>query len=233
MTSQRAGASRVELCASMPEGGTTPSGGLISVVRKALEIGIFVMIRPRGGDFLYNESELQTMQYDIDMAKNLGADGIVLGILNKNGQVNKTQVAKFVAQAYPLEVTFHRAIDCAVNYDEALEAIIDTGCKRILTSGQANTAFEGINNLEKIVKQAKNRIEIMAGSGVNAINAASLLKIGVDSLHLSAKAIRNSEMIFRNDKIKMGGFGEMSEFEIAFADEQKIRDVKNVMEMFD
>ena len=232
LTAQEAKAHRIELCGGMPEGGTTPSAGLLMAARKTLHIPIYVMIRPRGGDFLYNQSEIQTMQYDIGMAKNLGADGIVLGMLDKNGNVDKALTARLVAQAYPLKVTFHRAFDRTVDVSQAIEAIIECGCERILTSGQANTADLGLATLASICQQAQGRIEIMAGSGVNAQNATIMLKTGVDALHFSAKKTLPSGMIYRGGQISMGSNSAIPEFETVEADQEKIEAMLAVMQAY-
>jgi copper homeostasis protein len=227
IAAEQGGAKRIELCASIYEGGTTPSAGLIKLVKQRVSIEIHAMIRPRGGDFCYSDDEILVMQEDIRMAKELGCEGIVLGILQKDGRVNIAQTKALVALAKPMQVTFHRAIDMTPDYLEALEIIIKTGCHRILTSGQKNTALEGIENIKKLVKQANGRIEIMAGSGVNADNTQMLIHTGVDALHFTGKATRDSEMIYRKEGIAMGGLSEVPEYGIVYADVEKIRAVVN------
>ena len=223
------GAKRIELCASIYEGGTTPSAGLIKLAKQKTSIEIHAMIRPRGGDFCYSEDEILVMQEDIRIAKVLGCDGIVLGILQKDGKVNVAQTKVMVDLAKPMPVTFHRAIDMTSDYEEALENIIQAGCHRILTSGQRNTAMEGIEAIKNLVKQAKGRIEIMAGSGVNAQNTCSLIHTGVDALHLTGKTSRDSEMVYRKEGIVMGGLSEVPEYEIVYSDVEKIRVVVNCL----
>jgi copper homeostasis protein len=227
MAAEKGGANRIELCSSMYEGGTTPSAGLIQMAKQRVNLEIHAMIRPRGGDFCYSGEEISVMQADICMAKALGCAGIVLGILQSNGQVNIAHTKALVALAKPMQVTFHRAIDMTPDYSKALEDIIETGCDRILTSGQKNTAMEGIENIKTLVKRANDRIEIMAGSGVNTDNALTLLQSGVQALHLTGKANRNSEMIFRKEGIAMGGLSEVPEYEIVYSDYEKIRAVVN------
>ncbi len=219
------GAKRVELCAAMYEGGTTPSAGLISLAKQRTSIEIHSMIRPRGGDFCYTNDEIDVMKADIQVAKSLGCDGIVLGILQKDGRVNIIQTKALVELAKPLQVTFHRAIDMTQDYFEALEDIIEAGCHRILTSGQKNTAMEGIKNLVELVKRADGRIQIMAGSGVNANNAQILASTGVNALHLTGKANRDSSMIYRKEGIAMGGLSEVPEYDIVYSDAEKIQAV--------
>lgn len=227
MAAELGGAVRIELCTSLYEGGTTPSAGLIKLAKQKISIEIHVMIRPRGGDFCYSDDEILVMQEDIRMAKSLGCEGIVLGILQKDGKVNIIQTKAMVNLAKPMQVTFHRAIDMTPDYEEALENIIETGCNRILTSGQRNTALEGIEALKILVNQARERIEIMAGSGINADNAPLLLRTGVNALHLTAKALRPSEMIYRKAGIAMGGLSEVPEYEIVYTDVEKVRAVVN------
>ena len=229
LAAEKGGANRIELCGSMYEGGTTPSAGLIQVAKQQVSIEIHAMIRPRGGDFCYSENEISVMQADIRMAKQMECEGIVLGILQPNGRVNISQTKGLVNLAKPMQVTFHRAFDMTTDYSEALEDIIETGCDRILTSGQKNTAMEGIEAIEKLVKQANNRIEIMAGSGVNASNVQTLIHTGVNALHLTGKSIRDSEMIYRKEGITMGGLSEVPEYEIVYSDFKKIRAVVEVV----
>lgn len=224
LTAQRAGAGRVELCGGMAEGGTTPSAGLIQLARQHLHIPLFVMIRPRGGDFLYTDAEFAVMQADINAARSLGADGVVLGILNADGTVDEARTRQLVEQAHPLPVTFHRAFDMTHDATEALDAVIRTGAVRILTSGQQPTAEAGIPLLSKLVKQAAGRIEIMAGAGVNAKNAARLWVTGVDALHTSGSIRHESGMQFRQPAVSMAS-ATPSEYEQIEADESKIRGV--------
>lgn len=229
IAAQKSGAKRIELCASLYEGGTTPSAGLIQVAKQRVNIEIHAMIRPRGGDFCYSDDEISVMQTDIRMAKAFGCEGVVLGILQKDGRINIEQTRAMVDLAKPMQVTFHRAIDMTPDYAEALENIIETGCDRILTSGQKNTASEGIETIKNLVKQAKGRIEIMAGSGVNANNALTLIHTGIGALHLTGKASRDSEMVYRKAGIAMGGLSEVPEYEIVYADVEKIRAVMNIL----
>ncbi len=228
ITAQHAGATRVELCGGILEGGTTPSSGLINLVKEQVNIDVFVMIRPRGGDFLYSESEYLLMQAEILNAKKIGVKGIVLGLLKENGEVDFEKTNMLVELAYPMKVTFHRAIDMTPNPIEAMEKIIEAGCIRILTSGQKNKAMEGIEIIGMLVEKANSRIEIMAGSGVNDQNARFFIKKGVDALHLTGKSIRNSEMKYRKSDISMSSNSEISEYDIAFTDMNKIKAVVEI-----
>lgn len=227
---KEAGADRVELCTAMYDGGTTPSAALIRMARRITEgMELFVMIRPRGGDFLYSEEEYFQMQEEIRFVKETGADGVVLGILQADGRVDGGRTARLVELAAPMKVTFHRAFDMTCDHREALEEVIKSGCYRILTSGMRNTAQEGADILRELVGQAQGRIQIMAGSGVNAFNARLLRDTGVDALHMSGKSVRDSAMTFRNPQVFMGGVPGIPEYEIAFSDKRKIREVADII----
>lgn len=224
------GADRVELCGAMYEGGTTPSAGMIRMARQLTEgMQLYVMIRPRGGDFLYSGLEYAQMEEEIRYAAQEGADGVVIGLLNADGSVDRQRTAALVGLAAPMKVTFHRAFDMSLHPEEALKTVIECGCHRILTSGTYNTALEGKGKLEAFVKQADGRIEIMAGSGVNAGNARELALTGVNALHMSAKSARDSSMVYRNSRISMGGISGIPEYDIAYSDVRKIRAVAEIL----
>ena len=205
LNARQAGAARVELCGGLGEGGTTPSAGLVEVVREKVQIDLYVMIRPRGGDFVYEESEMEIMRRDIDVAKKLGANGVVLGVLLPSGEVDVPRTRALVQHARPLGVNFHRAFDLTPDPLAALEAVIEAGCERILTSGQKTTAPQGTLLLSKLAKQANGRIEIMAGGGVSAENALALAATGVGALHLTGKAFRPGRQIHFPAEISMAG----------------------------
>ncbi len=224
LTAQRAGADRVELCGGLAEGGTTPSAGLIKLVRQHLTIPFTVMIRPRGGDFLYADTELAVMRADIETAKTLGADGIVLGALNADGTVDEITTRALVDFARPLPVTFHRAFDLTLTSHEALEAVIRTGCAWLLTSGQQPTAEAGLLVLRDLVGQANGRIEIMAGAGITPANAALFAEAGLPAIHLTGKHVFDSPMIFRRSELGMGSAAP-GEYERIEADEETLRAV--------
>ena len=225
-------ANRVELCGGLYEGGTTPSYGFIELARKHLSIELYVMIRPRGGDFCYSKTEFEVMKRDILAAKRLKADGVVLGTLLSNGQIDVARTRELVELAKPLKTTFHRAFDRAVEPFAALEAIIETGAVRLLTSGQKSTVIEGKDLLKKLVEQANGRIEIMAGSGVNAQNALEIAQTGVQALHLTAKSTRKGQMEFSNDTLNMASVAAINEDEIVFSDIDKIVAVKKNIASF-
>ena len=224
LTAQAAGAHRIELCGGRPEGGTTPSAGLIQLARQHLSIPLYVMIRPRGGDFLYTDAELTVMAADIKIAKKMGANGVVLGLLQDDGTVDVDRTTKLVALAHPLPVTFHRAFDMSRDPLEALEAVIRTGAVRILTSGQQPAAEAGLPVLRQLVQQANRRIEIMAGAGVNGTNATLLIEAGVDAVHLSGSARQDSPMIYRQPAVSMAS-SVPGEYELIEADKEVIRAV--------
>lgn len=222
---QEAGADRVELCAAMYDGGTTPSAGTIRLARKMLDIQLYVMIRPRGGDFLYSEEEFIQMKEDLLFAKSCGVDGVVIGLLKPDGSVDIERTKELVELAMPLKVTFHRAFDMTGDCRRALEDIIAAGCCRVLTSGQRNTAMEGQGVLEELAVLAAGRIQVMAGSGVSVANAMELVATGVDALHMSGKNTRDSGMQYLNPQVFMGGVPGIPEYEIVYSDCEKIREV--------
>ena len=191
------GADRIELCAALSEGGITPSFGLIQQCRNAFDIPIFPIIRPRSGDFFYTEEEFDICKSDALLCKQLGCDGVVIGFLNKDGTVNAGWTAQIVEAVYPLEVTFHRAFDRCIRPFDALEAIINAGCQRILTSGQQPTAIEGAALIKELVAAADERIIIMPGSGVRIENIKALAaQTGAVEFHASLRSQLNSPMQF-------------------------------------
>ena len=203
---QKGGAYRVELCAGIPEGGTTPSYGEIVVARKLLNIKLNVIIRPRGGDFLYSDVEHQTMLQDIEIAKKLGVDGVVFGCLKADGEIDMDRNKELVEAAKGMNVTFHRAFDMCKDPFESLEQIISLGFDTILTSGQQPTAIEGVSLLKQLVEKANNRIIIMPGSGINENNIATIAQqTGASEFHFSARESVESTMQYRNPALKMGG----------------------------
>lgn len=230
LTAARCGVSRVELCASPWEGGTTPSAAAIRRARRVPGLGLQVMIRPRGGDFCYSDEETEQMAEDIRFACAAGADGVVLGVLTPDGEVDRERLQWLVAEAEGREVTFHRAFDMTRDPLEALEAVVACGCRRILTSGGCNKAVEGIDMLRRLVEASAGRVEIMAGSGVDASNARLLAATGVDALHFSARGWRESRMRFRNPRVSMGGVEGVPEYAVACADETKIRQILRELE---
>lgn len=167
---------RIELCDNYFEGGTTPSYGFIVFSRKIIRQELYIIIRPRGGNFIFSDEEFAIMKTDIKVAKNLGCDGIVTGILSSDQTVNKQRMSLVVELAYPMGVTFHRAFDRVTDHAAALEDIIDTGCERILTSGLQSTALEGAALIRNLIEQSSERIIIMPGAGIRSSNFVSVIK---------------------------------------------------------
>lgn len=202
IAAQEAGAHRIELCDNPSEGGTTPSDGFIKGARKKLSIELYVMIRPRGGDFMYSDDEFEIMKTDIEMCRQHGCDGVVIGLLKKDGTIDKKRCSELISLAYPLGVTFHRAFDRAKDPFRALEDVIETGCERILTSGQRPKAVDGAQIIKELITQAEDRIVIMPGSGVDARNIISLAEnTGAREFHSSASFYSESKMDYVNSSM--------------------------------
>ena len=207
LAAQEGGAIRVELCDNLHEGGTTPSAGQILMARKLLDIQLYVLIRPRSGDFLYDDVEFETMLADIKFCGEAGCDGIVTGLLRPDGTVDVDRNAQLVAaaRASGMELTFHRAFDMCVNQYEAMEHIIELGFERILTSGGKSTAMEGASNIAHLVEKANGNIIIMPGGGIDEHNVADLVHFTlVKEIHASARINVSSKMAYQNDHIIMG-----------------------------
>ena len=221
----RLGVNRVELCASPAEGGVTPSLATIEQVVAIDNLDLSVMIRPRGGDFLYSDEEFSTMLRDIEHARTAGATGVVFGILTADGKVDVERTRQLVEASKGMETTFHRAVDMTEDYEAAVEAVIEAGCDRILTSGGYDKAIDGIDNVRRAVEIARGRIEIMAGSGVVAANAEALKNVGVDALHFSAKKMVVGGMQYRNPRISMGGSAAVDEFSLRVVDEEEVTQI--------
>ena len=203
---REAGAERVELCGNLLEGGTTPSLGTILVARKLADIKLHVMIRPRGGDFLYDEDELATMEADIASAKSAGVDGVVFGVLARDGRVDRDTTERLIARARPVSVTFHRAFDMTPEPLIALETLIELGVDRILTSGQEPTAYEGAERIAELVKASVDRVIVMPGGGIGPRNVARIATItGASEIHFAARVPQASAMRFRRADMYMGG----------------------------
>lgn len=203
---QRAGANRIELCDNATDGGTTASYGFIKAARKILQIELFPIIRPRGGDFFYSEQEFQIMKTDVEICKQLGCEGIVTGILTKDAEVDKKRCRALVELAYPLQVTFHRAFDRTIDPFNALEDIIEIGCERILTSGQKADATHGAELIKHLIEKAGDRIIIMPGSGVKAENILQMAKTtGAVEFHSSARIQLENKISVDEDEVKSMG----------------------------
>jgi copper homeostasis protein len=200
---QTAGAQRIELCDNSGEGGTTASYGFIKAAREKLQIQLYPIIRPRGGDFLYSDDEFEIIKADIKICKDLGCDGVVIGMLHKDATIDKIRCSQLINLAYPMGVTFHRAFDRVVDIEQALEDVIEVGCERILTSGLYPTAMEGLGNIKKLITQANERIIIMPGSGVRASNIIEIaLQTSAVEFHSSARKMTSTSMETFNDTMK-------------------------------
>lgn len=229
---QNAGADRVELCNNLYEGGTTPGYGTIISTRNNLSIGVNVIIRPRGGDFLYTDPEYDIMRRDIDICGESGVDGIELGILRSGGAIDLERTAKLIEYANPMSVTFHRAFDMCSDPVQGLEDVIASGATRLLTSGQKNKAQEGAELISQLISQAEDRIIIMPGGGINESNIALIARLtGAAEFHLTGRKVIESDMIFRRQDISMGGAADIPEFSRKVADSEKIKSIINILKM--
>lgn len=224
IAAQTGGAQRVELCDNLLEGGTTPSAGTIAVARQHLTIGLNVIIRPRGGDFCYSDVEFAVMQHDVAQAKQLGADGVVIGLLNPDGTVDKARTAKLIEIARPLSVTFHRAFDMTNDPYQALEDLISLGLNRVLTSGQEDSVLEGLDLITALVQQAGDRIIVMPGGGIHERNLKKIVtQSGVLEVHMTARREIESRMTYRNPNPYMGGALRPPEFSRLETDAARVR----------
>lgn len=227
---QKGGADRIELCDNLYEGGTTPSAGMIEIARKYLDLKIQVIIRPRGGDFLYSDLEFEIMKRDIEIAKELNADGVVIGILNSDATIDVLRSRELTELARPLSVTFHRAFDMTPDPFKALADVIETGADRLLTSGQLNEAPHGAKLIAELVKLAGNKIIIMPGAGINQDNIHDMINItGSSEYHLTGSVGKDSKMQYRNPMVFMGGLPEIPEYERMVTSEKIIKSVVKVL----
>ncbi|WP_165310456.1 copper homeostasis protein CutC [Vibrio ziniensis] len=225
------GANRIELCSSLALGGLTPSFGMMKQAAKLSTIPVYAMIRPRQGDFLYDEDDVESMLYDIDAAAEAGLQGIVFGILTAEGSIDMNKCARIVnhAKLNGLGVTFHRAIDQCHNHHQALENIIELGCERVLTSGLASNALAGVDVIAEMVQLAKGRVSIMAGAGVSSENVEAIVtQTLVKEVHLSGKSTRTSHMKLKANAAKMGN-QNLDDFIVPVTDPEAIRKVANII----
>ena len=223
VAAQKGGAHRIELCSGLVEGGTTPSSGLLSMVRSKVSIPIIAMIRPRGGDFCYGREDFEAMERDVETAKGLGADGVVFGILQEDGQVDLERTRRLVEQARPLKVTFHRAFDMSRDLRESLEAMVAAGVDRVLTSGGEQRVEDGASQVRELRNLAAGRIAIMAGGGITESNAHRVIAAtGVCELHARAAIPLASPMRHHNEKISMGAI-KGREYQRVVVTEEKVR----------
>lgn len=241
VNAQRGGADRVELCAGLPEGGTTPSAGMIAAVRKQISIGLQVMIRPRGGDFCFSDEEFGIMQRDILIAKQLGAGGVVFGLLTLEGRIDRPRMQQLIALARPLQVTCHRAFDMASDLASALQCLISLGVDRVLTSGGQRSAIDAMPTLKQLVQQAADspgaanpgmepHISVMACGEISISNVKAVVKYtGVSSVHAGLSESQPSAMRFRNSRITMGSLPG-SEYQRAIVSESSVRELRAALD---
>ena len=232
INAQSAGADRVEFCDNLIEGGTTPAYGSIISARNNLTIRLHVIIRPRGGDFLYSDLEFDIMRRDIEICGENGVDGIVTGMLLPGGNIDVDRTARLFEFAYPMATTFHRAFDMCGDPVQGLEDVIATGASRLLTSGLRNKAQDGIELIRQLVIQAGDRIIIMPGGGIDETNAAMIITATkAREIHLTGRKVIESEMIFRRQGINMGGIKGVPEFSRKVADPERIKKIIEAIKM--
>ena len=223
INAEKGGASRLELCSNLVEGGTTPSLGLLRVIKERVRIPVFVMLRPRGGDFVYSKDDYQVMKEDLMLFKENGADGIVFGILTPDGDIDVTRSREIIQLSHPLPVTFHRAFDMVKDPVTSLNTLISLGADRVLTSGQDSTALEGLPLLASLIKHAQDRITVVPGGGITEQNLQRILReSGAKEFHCSARSSRDSTMVYRNGRVSMGASYGPPEFSIKVADTVRV-----------
>jgi copper homeostasis protein len=229
LAAEQGGAQRVELCDYLAGGGTTPSAGMIAIVRKSIGIGLHVLIRPRRGDFLYSEAEFEIMKRDLQVCRELGVDGVVIGMLTPDGSVDTARTAELIAHAGPMSITFHRAFDRCADPMKALDDLLSLNVHRLLTSGQQETALQGAALIRKLQERAAGRLIIMPGGGVTPDNVAELVrKTGVTEVHASVRKSVRSGMQFQKDLSPMSSNRNLSEFEQLVADVEQVKALRSV-----
>ncbi len=212
LAAEAGGADRVELCASLLEGGLTPSLGAVREAVGRLRIPVHVIIRPRGGDFRYSDAEFATMLHDVALIRAEGAASVVIGCLHLDGTIDEPRTAELAAAARPLAVTFHRAFDMTPDPGAALDALVRLGVARVLTSGQRATALDGLELLRMLVARASGRIVVMACGALRPDNIGFVARAGLPELHFSALRQEDSPMRFRNTRLSMGGAAPAREY---------------------
>ena len=225
VAAERAGAHRVELCAALAEGGTTPSAGMVAAVRERITIPLVVMVRPRGGDFVYDAGELEAMRRDIGVARDAGAEGVAIGVLARDGSVDAATLVTMVEAAGGGTITFHRAFDMCRDLPGALELLAGAGVTRVLTSGAATRAAEGIAAIAGLVRRAAGRVVVMAGGGIRATDVSPLAEAGVREVHVGGTVMVPGPMTFRRETIVFGRPLPPDEFTRAVGDVERWRSV--------
>lgn len=230
LNAQAGGAGRVELCDNLYEGGTTPSPGTLLLARENLHIKLHVLIRPRGGDFVYSDIEFEVIKKDIEYCKEIGCDGVVIGFLNPDGTIDIKKTGEVIAIARPMSVTHHRAFDMSKDPLESLDQIMALGVDRLLTSGQKNKAPEGKELIAELVKRAGDRLSIMPGSGINEENIAMMHRFtGATEFHLTGQVPIESEMKYRKEGIFLGGLPQIPEYSFAETSVERIRKISSIL----
>jgi copper homeostasis protein len=225
LAAQEGGGDRIELCADLLEGGTTPSAGTVQLALEALQIPVNVIIRPRGGDFCYSDAEYGVMRRDVELVKSWGANGVVIGILRPDGTVDADRTGALIDAARPLSVTFHRAFDVTRDPHEALETLIGAGVDRILTTGQESSALEGLDLIADLVRRAGDRVIIMPG-GINQRTAAKVASgSGAREFHFAALTSADGRMTYRNPRVFMGGELRPPEYGLSVTDAAAVRSI--------
>lgn len=228
--SEKAGADRIELCDNFFEGGTTPSYATVDYLIKNLSIPLHVMIRPRGGDFLYNSSEFEIMKNEVVEMKKLGAHGIVFGILTSSGEIDTDHTQEILELAGSMDQTFHRAFDMCKDHLGSLEKLKQLGVNRVLTSGGKNTAYEGIRLLSKLVEASEDQLSVMPGSGINENTVAEIIRTTrATEFHATAKTFVNSQMDYYNPEINMGKSGSIDEYKKISVDTNQINAINTII----
>jgi copper homeostasis protein len=232
LEAQKGGADRVELCENMSEGGCTPSAGTILLARKHLTISLYVMIRPRGSDFLYSDEEFRIMQHDILTAKELGADGVVLGILTSEGRLDLPRMERLAKLARPMGITCHRAFDMTRDPYEALDDLIELGIDRVLTSGHAENALKGAPLIRKLINQSNGRIIIMPGRGVKEHTLIHMIReTGAEEYHMYLTRTVKSRMKFTREGLSMGD-SNLPEYGYVQVDSQRVRKARELLDHY-
>ena len=230
LAAAKGGADRLELCANLIIGGTTPTLALYDEVRSHSDIPLFILIRPRFGDFLYTDYEANVICREIEMFQKAGAEGVVIGSLNKDGSLNVEHMKRFIESAKDMSITLHRAFDMSADPLATLEQAKELGVNTILTSGQAPSSLEGISLYEKLIEKANGEISILAGGGIKASTIEKLLEqTSLTAFHMSGKIVVESGMEFRNPTVSMGLPG-ISEYNIWLTDENNVRDARRVLD---
>lgn len=230
---ESAGADRVELCDNLAEGGTTPSLGTARCAIRNLKIPVNIIIRPRGGDFLYTGFDFEIMEEEIHIAREEGVNGVVLGVLQANGHVDIERTARLVQLARPMQVTFHRAFDMTPDPFDALEEVIITGADRLLTSAHDNFVYNNARLLRELIERAAGRIIIMPGAGINENNIADIInKTNASEYHLTGRKQVVSLMQYRKENISMGGSGEHPEYSRKYASRDIIHKVRKIIDSY-